>query len=43
VRNNKIIDITLSVLSHPSTTALQMTPGGFDEQRKVGYMVEAYK
>jgi hypothetical protein len=35
--------MTLAVLTNPSTTALQMTPGGFEEQRKVGYMVEAFK
>lgn len=42
-RNNKIIDMTLEVLRHPETTAQVLNPGGFEPQKRMGYMVTAYK
>lgn len=42
-RNNKIIDMTMSVLTHPDTVDKLLKPGGFDQQKRMGYMVQAHK
>jgi len=42
-RNNKIIDMTLNVLTHEDTADKLLNPGGFDAQKRTGYMVQAYK
>jgi len=42
-RNNKIIDMSLSVLTHEDTTDKLLNPGGFDQQKRTGYMVQAYR
>lgn len=42
-RNNQIIDMTLAVLTHERTADKILNPGGFDEQKEMGYMVSAYK
>lgn len=42
-RNNKIIDMTWAVLTNETTADKILNPGGFDEPKKMGYMVAAYK
>lgn len=42
-RNNKIIDMTWAVLTHETTSAEILNPGGFEPQKRTGYMVEAYR
>lgn len=42
-RNNKIIDMTYSVLTHETTASKMLNPGGFPEQSKMGYAISAYK
>ena len=42
-RNNKIIDMSWGVLTHETATHRLMNPGGFDPQKRMGYMVTAYK
>ena len=42
-RDNKIIDMTLAVLTNPMTADKILNPGGFDAPKKMGYMVAAYK
>lgn len=42
-RNNKIVDMTFEVLTHETSTDKVLNPGGFDTQKKMGYVVEAYK
>lgn len=42
-RNNKIVDMTFEVLTHETSTDKVLNPGGFDPQKKMGYLVEAYK
>lgn len=42
-RNNKIVDMTFEVLTHETSTDKVLNPGGFDQQKKMGYLVEAYK
>lgn len=43
LRNNKIIDLSWSVLTNPATADKVLKPEGFDEQKKVGYMIAAYR
>lgn len=38
-RNNKIVDMTYEVLTHETSTAEMLNPGGFDPQKRMGYMV----
>lgn len=38
-RNNKIIDMTYEVLTHETSAAEMLNPGGFDPQKRMGYMV----
>lgn len=40
-RNNKIIDMTWEVLTHSDTADKILNPGGFEEQKQVGYLVQA--
>lgn len=42
-RNNKIVDMTYEVLTHETSAEKMLNPGGFDPQRKMGYLVSAYK
>lgn len=42
-RNNKIVDMTFEVLTHETSTDKVLNPGGFDPQKKMGYVTEAYK
>ena len=42
-RDNKIFDMTWEVLSHETTADKMLNPGGFEEQKKMAYLVEAYK
>lgn len=42
-RDNKIVDMTYNVLTHPSQTTRLLKPGGFTEQRYMGYFVTALK
>lgn len=41
--NNRIIDMSWAVLTHKTQANKVLNPGGFDEQKAVGYMIEAYK
>ena len=43
IRNNKIIDISWAVLTNPTSADKVLKPEGFDEQKKVGYMIAAYR
>ena len=43
MRNNKIIDISWAVLTNPTSADKVLKPEGFDEQKKVGYMIAAYR
>ena len=42
-RNNKIVDMTYEVLTHETSVDKMLNPGGFDPQKKMGYLVEAYR
>ena len=42
-RDNRIIDILNSVLTHETSTDKVLNPGGFEEQKKMGYLVEAIR
>lgn len=42
-RNNKIVDMTYEVLTHETSAAKMLNPGGFDPQKRMGYLVSAYK
>ena len=42
-RNNKIVDMTYAVLTHETTADKMLNPGGFDPQKRMGYLVAAYK
>ena len=42
-RDNKIVDMTLAVLTNEMTADKILNPGGFDAPKKMGYMVAAYK
>jgi hypothetical protein len=41
-RNNKIIDMTYSIMTHETTADKMLNPGGFDPQKTMGYRVAAY-
>lgn len=43
IRNNKIIDMTYEVMTHETTADKMLNPGGFDQQKKMGYAVEAFR
>ena len=42
-RNNKIVDMTYEVLTHETSVDKILNPGGFEPQKKLGYMVAAKK
>lgn len=42
-RNNTTINMTLAVLTHETSAAKILNPGGFEPQKKMGYLVSAYK
>lgn len=42
-RNNKIVDMTYEVLTHETSADKILNPGGFDQQKRMGYLVNAYK
>lgn len=42
-RDNKVIDMTWAVLTHEKTADKILNPGGFDEQKRMGYLISAYK
>lgn len=42
-RNNKIVDMTYEVLTHETSADKMLNPGGFDPQKKMGYLVDAYR
>ena len=42
-RNNKIIDMSLAVLTHETATDRLLNPGGFEPQKRMGYLIQAYK
>ena len=42
-RDNKIFDMTWEVLSHETTADKMLNPGGFEEQKKMAYLIEAYR
>lgn len=42
-RNNKIVDMTYDVLTHETSAAEMLNPGGFDNQKKTGYMVTVFR
>lgn len=41
-RNNKIVDMTYSIMTHETTADKMLNPGGFDPQKTMGYKVAAY-
>lgn len=42
-RNNKIVDMTYEVLTHETQADKIFNPSSFDQQKKMGYLVTAYK
>lgn len=42
-RNNKIIDMSWAVLTHEAIASQILSPGGFEEQKRMGYLVEAQR
>lgn len=42
-RNNKIVDMTYEVLTHETSADKMLNPGGFNQQKRMGYLVSAYK
>ena len=42
-RDNMLIDMFYSVLTHKSSAAKMLNPGGFEEQKRMGYIVEALR
>lgn len=42
-RNNKVIDMNLAVLTHETTAHRMLNPGGFEAQKRMGYLVAAVK
>lgn len=42
-RDNHIIDMFYSVLTHKSSTEKMLNPGGFEEQKRMGYIAEALR
>ena len=42
-RNTKIVDMTYEVLTHETSAYKMLNPGGFDPQKRMGYLVSAYK
>ena len=42
LRNNKIFDMTYSIMTHETTADKMLNPGGFDQQKKIGYQVATF-
>ena len=42
-RNNKIVDMSWAVLTNETTASKMLTPGGFEPQKRMGYLVSAYQ
>ncbi len=42
-RNNKIVDMTYEVLTHETSCAEMLNPGGFEPQKRMGYLVTALR
>lgn len=42
-RDNRIIDIMYEILTHETSAEKLLNPGNFESQKKVGYVIEAYK
>ena len=42
-RDNKIFDMTWEVLTHETTADKMLNPGGFEEQKRMAYLTEAYR
>lgn len=42
LRNNKIVDMTYAVMTHETTVDKMLNPGGFDQQKAMGYKVAAF-
>lgn len=42
-RNNKIIDMTYEVLTHEDSADKILNPGGFEPEKRMGYMIQAYR
>lgn len=42
-RNNKIVDMTWAVLTNETTASKMLTPGGFEPQKRMGYLISAYQ
>jgi hypothetical protein len=42
-RNNKIVDMTYEVLTHETSADKMLNPGGFEQQKRMGYLVSAFK
>lgn len=42
-RNNRILDIAYTILTHETSADKILNPGGFDQQKKMGYLVTAYR
>lgn len=42
-RDNKIVDMTYEVLTHESSVEKLLNPGGFDEQKRMGYAVNVFR
>lgn len=42
-RNNKIVDMTYEVLTHETSVDKILNPGNFEPQKRMGYIVNAYK
>lgn len=42
-RNNRIVEMYRAVLTHESNADKILNPGGFEPQRRTGYMVQAFK
>ena len=42
-RNNKIVDMSWAVLTNETTASKMLTPGGFEPEKRMGYLVSAYQ
>lgn len=42
-RNNEIIDMIYAVMTHPNVAPQVLNPGGFEEEKQLGYAVKIVK
>lgn len=42
-RNNKVVDMSWAVLTNETTASKMLTPGGFDTEKRIGYLISAYQ